>query len=211
MENLKTIQGSDICAALTRVGHALIGQKDYLTSLDQAVGDGDLGITAVKAGEALIAYAAEEPSEDLGKYLAKAGMKVNSAASSTMGTLLATALMKAGNEIKGFNELEATDLVIMLQAAFQGMMDRGKAKLGDKTILDALGPATEAFSSAISEGDELKIAADKMIFAAEEGLVAVTPMKSQIGRASWLGDRTMGMVDPGCAMLVIIFKAIAMG
>lgn len=205
------IKGTDISAALTRVGHALINQKDYLTSLDQAVGDGDLGITAGKIGEALIAYAAEEPLDDLGKYLAKAGMKVNSAAPSTMGTLLATGLMKAGNEIKGFEELDSKNLVTILNAAFQGMMDRGKAKLGDKTILDAFRPAADAFEAAIAEENDLKTAAEKMIVAAEDGLATMTPLKSQIGRASWLGERTMGLVDPGCAVFVIILKAIVAG
>lgn len=208
MENSAKITGNDVTAAMIRMGKALIREKDYLTSLDQAMGDGDLGITTSKAGEALIAFAENDPNGDIGKYLAQAGMKVNSAASSTMGTLLATGLMQAGKVVKGAEELDGQDLAAMLKAAFVGMMTRGKAKLGDKTILDALGPAAEAFEAAISNGDDLSTAGDKMVAAAEEGLAAVTPLQSHIGRASWVGERTKGLVDPGCAALVVILKAI---
>ncbi|MEA3327858.1 MAG: dihydroxyacetone kinase subunit L [Chloroflexota bacterium] len=211
MCNSTKFVGIDIATAMIRVGTALISQREYLTSLDQAMGDGDLGITTSKAGEALITYATDEPSDELGKYFMKAGMKVNSAASSTMGTLLATALMQAGKEVKGCEEIDGPALVKMLNAAFQGMMDRGKAKLGDKTILDALGPAAEAFETACAEGDDLPTAGEKMVSAAEAGLAAVIPLQSRIGRASWLGERTRGLVDPGCAALVIILKAIIKG
>ena len=212
MANSISYKGADVAAALIRVGDALISQREHLTNLDQAMGDGDLGITTSKTGEALKAYASDTLSgDDLGKYLSAAGMKVNSAAPSTMGTLLATALLRAGKEVKGRSELDGPALATMLQAAYQGMMERGKAKLGDKTILDALGPAAVAFNNALDEGDDLPTAGDKMIFAAEEGLAAVTPLRSQIGRASWVGERTEGLVDPGCAALVIILQAIVNG
>ena len=124
---------------------------------------------------------------------------------------MATALMQAGKTVKGAEELDIPALVAMLKAAFEGMMARGKAKLGDKTILDALGPAADTFEKAVSEGDDLSTAGDKMIAAAEKGLAAVTPLQSHIGRASWVGERTKGLVDPGCAALVVILKAIVEG
>ncbi len=113
--------------------------------LDQAVGDGDLGITLGKIADALSDYADTTPTSDLGKFLGGAGMLANKVGSSTMGTLLATALMRAGKV--GQSRLAPADLAAMLQAADQGMQERGKAQLGDKTIVDALHPAAEAFAA----------------------------------------------------------------
>jgi dihydroxyacetone kinase len=202
------ISSSSILSAMQRVCTALQSQADYLTSLDQAVGDGDLGITLAKIAAGLLEYAATAPVDDLGKFLANAGMAANRVGSSTMGTLLATALMRAGKEVKGQSELTQANLVAMLAAADVGMQERGKASLGDKTVLDALHPASEAFAAAINSGLSLKDAGLKMVAAAEAGRDAVTPLRSRIGRAAWVGDRTVGQVDPGCATLVVILNAI---
>ena len=206
-----TFGATELQAALSRVAAGLDAGHDYLTELDQALGDGDLGITAGKIAVALKEYVATAPApgDDLGKYLASAGMAINRAASSTMGTLLATALMRAGKEIKGCAELDAQNLATMLQAADTGIQERGKAKPGDKTIVDALHPAAVAFSEALVAGSDLRAAGAKMVAAAEAGRDAATPLRSRIGRASWQGERTEGQVDPGCAAAVIMLKAIA--
>ncbi len=208
MTNSAKISSAEVVAAIDRVAKALQTQSDYLTTLDQAMGDGDLGITTSKIGVALEAYLADANPDDLGKYLMTAGMKINSAAPSTMGTLLATGLMRAGKEAKDKQELDGPTLATMLKAADQGIQERGKAKPGDKTIVDALHPAAESFAQAIYEGDSLKIASKKMLAAAEQGLESVTPLQSKVGRASWVGERTKDRVDPGCATLVVILKAI---
>ncbi len=194
---------------MRRVAEALRVNVDYLTELDQAVGDGDLGVTAGKTADALQTYAEEEAGEDLGRYLAGSGMAINRVASSTMGTLLATALMRAGKEVKGKAALDADDLSTMLTAARVGMQERGKAKLGDKTILDALEPAEATFKEALSRGDRLHSAAAEMVGAAQAGLETVTPLRSRIGRAGWVGERTEGKVDPGCALFIIVLEALA--
>lgn len=194
---------------MKRVAEALRVSVDYLTELDQAVGDGDLGVTAGKTADALQTYAEEEAGEDLGRYLAGSGMAINRVASSTMGTLLATALMRAGKEVKGKAALDADDLSTMLTAARVGMQERGKAKLGDKTILDALEPAEATFKEALSRGDRLHSAAAEMVGAAQAGLETVTPLRSRIGRAGWVGERTEGKVDPGCALFIIVLEALA--
>jgi dihydroxyacetone kinase len=125
-----------------------------------------------------------------------------------MGTLLATALMRAGKEVMGKNELSSQDLVAMFKAAALGMQERGKAKPGDKTIMDALHPAYEAFAAAVEQGDSLGEAGAKALAAAEAGRDRVTPWRSKIGRASWVGERTEGQVDPGCEALVVMLKAV---
>ena len=151
-----TIQGADVVDAVRRVSRMLIEQRDYLTSLDQAMGDGDMGITMGKIGEALLAFPDANPIDDIGKYLFQLGTATNKAAPSTMGTLTAGALMSAGKVVRDRTELEPGDLAAMFQAADEGIQSRGKAKLGDKTIVDALHPACVAFSAAIAAGSSLQ-------------------------------------------------------
>ena len=140
-----TIQGTDVVDAVRRASQTLIDQRDYLTSLDQAMGDGDMGITMGKIGEALLEYVDANPIDDIGKYLFQLGTATNKAAPSTMGTLTAGALMSAGKVVRDQTELQPSDLAAMFQAADEGIQTRGKAKLGDKTIVDALHPASAAF------------------------------------------------------------------
>jgi dihydroxyacetone kinase-like protein len=203
------LSGADVVAAVQRVSRTLVDQRDYLTSLDQAMGDGDMGITMGRIGEALLDYAAANPIDDIGKYLFQVGTAVNKAAPSTMGTLTAGALMSAAKTVRDKTELEPADLAAMLRAADEGIQSRGKAQPGDKTIVDALHPASEAFAAAIDAGAGLQVAAAAAIQAAEAGRDSVTPLRSKVGRASWVGERTEGKVDPGCAMFVLALKALA--
>jgi phosphoenolpyruvate---glycerone phosphotransferase subunit DhaL len=201
---------AEVRAAILRVARALDAHKEHLTELDQAMGDGDLGITAGKMAAALTAYAADEPpAADVGTYVAQAGVAVNRAASSSLGTLLATAAMRAGKEVRGLEEVAAADLARMLTAADAGVQERGKAKTGDKTIIDVLHPAATAFAAAVEEGLDVAAAAGRMLDAARAGRDAVTPLRSRVGRASWVGERTEGLVDPGCEAGVVVLVAIA--
>lgn len=204
-----TVQGADVVAAVRRASQMLVDQRDYLTSLDQAMGDGDMGITMGKIGAGLLEYLDANPIDDIGKYLFQLGAATNKAAPSTMGTLSAGALMSAGKVVRGKMELDAADLVAVFRAADDGIQSRGKAVPGDKTIVDALHPASEAFAAAVDAGASLQKAMAAAIQAAEAGRDSVTPLRSKIGRASWVGERTEGKVDPGCAMFVLVLKAIA--
>lgn len=207
---MASVDVAQVRTAIVRVARALEAHKDRLTELDQAMGDGDLGITAGKMAAALSAYAADEPpAEDVGAYLAQAGMAVNRAASSSLGTLLATAAMRAGKEVRGVEEVGPADVARMLTAADAGIQERGKAKPGDKTIIDVLHPAAEVFGAAVAEGRDLDVATSRMLEAARAGRDAVTPLRSRVGRASWVGERTEGLVDPGCEAGVVILEAIA--
>jgi len=202
-------KAADVAAAARRVATALKADQAMFTELDQAVGDGDLGVTAVKLAEALESAAGQGGGADLGKFLAQTGMALNRAAPSTMGTLMATALMQAGKTVMGKELLDVADLPRLLRAATEGVQARGKASLGDKTLLDALQPASEAFAAAISAGESLPIAAEAMVAAARDGRDRVTPLRNKIGRAGWLGERTEGKVDPGCGLAVVVLTALA--
>lgn len=195
--------------AVRRGARAVVNHEEQLTALDQAMGDGDLGITLSKIGEALLAFADATPVEgDLGKWLGKAGMAANKAGSSSFGTLLATALMRGGKGVVGKDGLTAQDLSAMFVAADAGVQERGKAAPGDKTVIDALHPAAEAFSQTVAAGRDLVAAGQAALAAAERGRDSVTPLRSKIGRAGWVGERTEGQVDPGCEAFVIILRAV---
>ncbi|MCS6774788.1 MAG: DAK2 domain-containing protein [Anaerolineae bacterium] len=196
--------------ALRRAGEKLLDLRDRLNELDAAMGDGDLGLSMSKGGEALIEYTEPEvsPGDDIGKYLSTAGIAFNRAAPSTMGTLLATALMRMGKEAKGATHLDAPALARLIEAATTGIQERGKAKLGDKTILDALIPASQAFSAAIQQGQPLQQAARAMVEAARQGRDAAIPLRSNVGRASWVGERTEGKLDPGTVLCVELLEAL---
>lgn len=203
------IKASDVKSAFSRAANALRENSEYLVELDQQLGDGDLGITARKIADALDEHLSQNQDEnDIGKFIMGAGMKINSAAPSTMGSLLAIAMMRMGKTAKDQNEIDEKTLAEMLGAATSAIQEKGKAKLGDKTILDALIPATNAFADAINQGKILQETGKLMLDAAEAGLESATPLRSQVGRASWVGDRTEGKIDPGCALLVCVLKGL---
>ncbi len=197
------ISADAVVAALQRVAAHLIGMKDLLNGLDAAMGDGDTGISAAKGAEGVQQYLQSNvPDGDLGKFLAQVGMTFNRIAPSTMGTLIATGLMRAGKVAAGRADLDGPTLAQMLLAADAGIQERGKARPGDKTIVDTLHPAAEAFAAAIDRGETLPAAAQAMLAAARAGRDAVIPLRSKIGRAGWVGERTANHPDPGTVLLV---------
>ena len=205
----ETIAAAAIQAAILRVAARLPALRDPLNQLDAAMGDGDLGISVSKAGPAIEEYVeANPPGDDLGKFIAGLGLAINRAASSTMGALTATALMRAGKEAKGLAELDASALARAVQAADAGVQERGKAQPGDKTVVDALHPAAQAFAVAVEGGQDLRTAGQAMLAAARQGRDAAIPLRSKIGRAAWVGERTENQADPGTVLFVEILEAI---
>ncbi|GHF53810.1 dihydroxyacetone kinase [Deinococcus metalli] len=203
------ITGEDIAAALRRAAIRLVGLRDHLNRLDAEVGDGDSGLTAEKGARGLLAYLdATPPGDDLGKWLAGAGMAYNRAAPSTMGALMATAFMRAGKTVMGQAILSPHDLAVMLVAADQGLQERGKVKPGDKTIVDAVHPAAEALMSAVLAGQSLDAGAQDMLNAARAGRDAAVALRGQVGRSNWVGERTEGKTDPGTVLFVSALEAV---
>lgn len=211
---MTAIPTSQLTAAMKRAGERMVALLARLNELDAAMGDGDTGISVSKGGAALIAFVDANPlneGDDIGKYLANAGMAFNRAAPSTMGTLLATALMRMGKEAKGATTLDGAMLAKMVSAANAGIQERGQAKPGDKTIVDALHPAAEAFAAAIGRDESLEGAAQAMLDAAKRGRDAAIPLRSKIGRASWVGERTEDKLDPGTVLCVELLEAVVGG
>jgi phosphoenolpyruvate---glycerone phosphotransferase subunit DhaL len=202
------IEAEQLVPAIARAADQMIDMRDTLNRLDAALGDGDTGITASKCGAGIKDYLSlNQPAGNLGKYLINLGMAVNRAASSSLGTLIATALLRAGKEAQDLSSLDGPTIARMLTAADVGIQERGKAKPGDKTIVDALHPAADTFSAAIQAGASLDDAARQMLDAARKGRDSVIASRSKIGRAAWVGERTENQPDPGAVLLVAIIEA----
>ena len=203
----EVISGQAVADALLRICTALKAQCDYLTSLDQAMGDGDMGITLSRLAEALFHYSNSTPKADIGKFIVGAGMAANKAAPSTMGTLLATALMRAGKEVTEQSPRFRRAVQRMLRAAVAGMKERGKAQLGDKTVLDAFHPAIEALGDAVANGASLHDG-KRAVAAAESGRDCVTPLRSRVGRAVRSANAPKAKLTRVAPPLFVMIKAV---
>ena len=182
-------------------------KKDYLVELDAAMGDGDLGLTMSKAFISADEQLQGGGEEDIGKIFMKAGMTMAKSAPSTMGTLIATGFMRGGKVLSGKKELSSADLAEFFQAFVQGLMDRGKAKPGEKTIIDSLQPAAEALAAEKDGGLTKALAA--ALAAAEAGLEATKEMIAQHGRVAYYKEQSLGKVDPGATVGVYIIQGFA--
>jgi phosphoenolpyruvate---glycerone phosphotransferase subunit DhaL len=183
--------------------------KDYLVDLDSVMGDGDLGLSMSK-GFAVASRTMDDYTEkDIGKALFQAGIAMNNAASSTMGTLMATALMRAGKAVKGREEIDLADIVEMGIAAVEGIRERGKASLGDKTILDALVPAVEELKKGFKSDSSILSSFEAAYQAAKDGLEATKDMIAQHGRGRYYGEKSRGKQDPGATVAVLIIEVMS--
>jgi len=194
---------------MEQVLDSLVASAEELNRLDAAVGDGDLGITMTLGSKAVRGGLPALEGQDIGAILAKSGMAFNTAAPSTMGALIAIGAMRAGKEAKGTPRLDLPLLAKMARAAKQGIMEKGGAQRGDKTLLDALGPAADSLEASAGAGKTLKDAVADSLAAARAGVEATIPLKAKSGRAAWITERTAGQPDPGATVIVRIWEAMA--
>ncbi|NCC80063.1 MAG: dihydroxyacetone kinase subunit L [Clostridia bacterium] len=184
-------------------------KKLFLTQLDAAIGDGDHGLNMAKgfgaAKEKLESTNPETPSD----ILKAVGMALISKVGGAAGPLYGTAFLNASKAVAGKTELDLNDYQVMLEAALDGVKSRGKASVGEKTMVDAIEPALEALKKAIAEGSSTREAMDKSVAAAEEGVNYTKTIIAQKGRASYLGERSIGHIDPGAMSSFVILKTIA--
>lgn len=202
-----TITSSDVLALLAKMATDMEAQKDFLCELDGAVGDGDQGVTMAIGFRAVRGALPALAGQDIGTIVLKSGMTFNGTAASTIGALIATACMRAAREVKGAREIGLPELAKMAEAGVVGIQERGKAEVGDKTVLDMLVPTAHALRAAADAGTPLVEALRHSVTAAEEGVKATIPLKSKIGRAAWLADRTVGHQDPGATSFFLMWKA----
>jgi len=205
----ETLSKQDVAAILGQMANDLTSAADTLRDLDAAIGDGDLGITVTIGFGAVRAALPDLADQDLSTLLMKSGMTFNRKAASTFGALFATMMMRAARVAKGLEVIGTAQLADMAQAAAEGVKERGKSDVGDKTLLDALVPAAQALGQAAEEGVSLSEALQRAADAAEEGMRATAAIKSKVGRASWFSDRTQGVQDPGATAIAMMVRSMA--
>ena len=181
--------------------------RTLLIELDSVIGDGDLGITMDKGFTAAAETAKGLSAEDPGSVFMKAGMAISREAPSTTGTLMATGLMRGGKAVAGRQELSASDMKVFFAAFLQGVMDRGKAKPGEKTLVDVLVPAVEAMESFAA--DDVALIWKQAEEGAARGIEAAKGLEAQHGKAAVFREKTIGLEDPGGRAVYLLIKSFA--
>lgn len=197
-----------IVALLNNIREIMSERKEELINLDSVVGDGDLGLTMSDGFQAAYAAVAAGDEKDIGKLLYAAGKAMSSAVPSTMGTLMASGLMNAGKALKGETEMDLSKIVQLFQAYFDGVANRGKAKVGEKTFLDGLFPAVQSLNLSAQSGQVLDKAVESAADAAQKGYDDTETMLAVHGRAATRGEASKNMKDPGAAVAVLIMMGL---
>ncbi len=195
-----------------RMAEAIEADKDRLSRLDGVIGDGDHGVTMSIGFSAVTeALAKLDASAEPTVVFNTAAKSFLNAVGASSGPLYATAFLRAGTAVKGKPRLDLDAMVDIIAAMAKGIQDRGKGERGDKTMLDAWLPAAEAMAAARAERKDLGACLAAAVAAAAAGAEATKAMVAAKGRASRLGERAIGHMDPGAASAVVLLKAIADG
>lgn len=183
--------------------------KEYLTQLDSAIGDADHGINMNRGMQAVLGKIEGVTNGDIGELLKNVGMTLVSTVGGAGGPLYGTLFLQFGAATVGKTDIEPADWALALEKGVEGVQMRGKAEPGDKTMVDALIPARDAFRKAVDEGEPFADALGRSAAAAEEGMKATIPWVARKGRASYLGERSAGHQDPGATSSYLLLKAAA--
>lgn len=192
---------------LKEIGDKIIANKDFLTDLDREIGDADHGVNMARGFEAVIEKVPEDES-DIGAALKKTGMTLLSTVGGASGPLYGTAYMEAAKVFAGKTTVSAEDFKAALEVAIAGIQKRGKAEKGEKTMLDSLMPALDAFTEKVNAGGDLNEALDAACAAAAEGVEFTKTIAATKGRASYLGQRSVGHQDPGATSATLTLETI---
>ena len=182
---------------LQAIGHVMEANKEFLTQLDAAIGDADHGINMERGFKKVNSQLSTVADKDIGSIFKSTGMALISSVGGASGPLYGTLFLRAGTVASGKHELNTTELAGVLKAGLSGVIERGKAQVGDKTMVDALTPAVKAFEQAAEDGVGIAEALGQTVAAAEQGMKDTISLIARKGRASYLGERAIGHQDPG--------------
>jgi phosphoenolpyruvate---glycerone phosphotransferase subunit DhaL len=203
------VQAATVTAWMSEIAESVSSERDYLTQLDAAIGDGDHG-TNMDRGFSAVQKALAEQDTDVppGRLLIVAGKTLVSTVGGASGPLWGSAFRRAGRTLGDAPEWDGAQLVEALDAAREGVVDLGAAAPGDKTMVDALIPAVEALRASLDAGAALPDAVGAAAAAAEDGARATVPLQARKGRASYLGERSIGHQDPGATSVALVMRAL---
>jgi phosphoenolpyruvate---glycerone phosphotransferase subunit DhaL len=204
-----TVTRDDVIEWIKACADVLAENREYLIKLDSAIGDADHGANMDRGFRAVMGKLPDLSDKDIGTVLKTVGMTLLSTVGGAGGPLYGTFFLQAGMTTAGKMELTLEDWTSALEAAVKGVVMRGKAELGDKTMVDALTPAVAALKIALEQERPITQALKDSASAAEAGMVATIPMVALKGRASYLGERSAGHQDPGATSSFLILQAAA--
>ncbi|MFD6919875.1 dihydroxyacetone kinase subunit DhaL [Streptomyces sp. NPDC059944] len=207
-----TTSAGDLAFVVRTIARTAVDNEKAFGDLDAVAGDGDFGFSLARGFEIVLAdwdtLGAETPPE----FLKKVAMVISKRVGGTSGPLWGTAFLRAAMAVKDRDELDAADAVAMLRAAAEGIKARGRSDLGDKTLLDALIPMTDALERRTADGEPPATAAELAALAATTARTAAdatTPMQARRGRQSYTGERSIGSPDPGAVAVAVMAERVA--
>jgi dihydroxyacetone kinase-like protein len=183
--------------------------KSELDSMDAGCGDGDFGSTMTRAFEQSTKALEQAQRDDVGAILISAGAAILSSAGGTAGPIFGALFMEAGKLAKGKREVELQDLASMFDSSNRKIRFVGRAAVGDKTMIDALEPAVNSLKESARAGTSLQTALDRASEASKIGCESTKQMIAKYGRAKYLGEQTIGFVDPGAYLTSLVFETLA--
>lgn len=199
----------DVRAWVEAFAAAVADHERHLTELDSAVGDADHGIDMDRGMRAAVQRLEEAEPEDIGALLKNVGMALVSKVGGAAGPLYGTLFLQMGVAASDREAVTPAEWAEVMAEGIEGVVARGEAEPGDKTMLDTLLPALEALEEALAEGASFGEALRRGAEAAREGMEATIPMVARKGRASYLGERSAGHQDPGATSSYLLWKAAA--
>jgi len=202
-----TVHTKDVAAWLGAFAVAIHAEKDELTRLDSAIGDGDHGANMDRGFQAVQAKLPELGQKDIGALLKGVGMTLVSTVGGASGPLYGTLFLQMGSSLGSRTEFDLPEWAAALKAGVDGVILRGKAAAGDKTMLDTLLPALGAIQEAGAQGCDLAEALRRAVAAGADGMRATIPLVARKGRASYLGERSAGHQDPGATSSQLLLEA----
>ncbi|MCY7289645.1 MAG: dihydroxyacetone kinase subunit L [Cryobacterium sp.] len=205
----ETISLDQLTGWLTRFHDLVTEQVSYLTELDSAIGDADHGSNMTRGMGAVVEKIQASPAGAIDELFKGAGMTLVTSVGGASGPLYGTFFLRIGATAGPVGTLDAPGLASALRAGLDGVVARGKAEAGDKTMFDVLAPALEAFDAALVDSLDIPSAACAAYSAAQTGRDATEALLARKGRASYLGERSIGHIDPGAASTSLLFQALA--
>jgi dihydroxyacetone kinase-like protein len=204
-----TVDSRTVNVWMAEIVAAVRAEAEYLTQLDAAIGDGDHGVNMRRGFDAVDkALAVEDGETPPGRLLVLVGKTLIATVGGASGPLYGTAFRRAGRSLGSAPTFAGPELATALDEAIAGVVDLGAAQVADKTMIDALAPAVEAMHASLDGGGTLEAAVGVAAEAAEDGARATVPMQARKGRASYLGERSIGHQDPGATSSALILRAL---
>jgi phosphoenolpyruvate---glycerone phosphotransferase subunit DhaL len=204
----RVMDAATITSWMREVEIAVRRDRDHLVQLDAAIGDGDHGTNMTRGFEAVVQALDADGGSPPGKLLILAGRTLVSTVGGASGPLWGSALRNGGRVLGDQATFDGAQLVEVLAAALASVKDLGTAAVGDKTMVDALEPAVDTLRARLADGASLDQALDDAAGAAESGMRATIPLQARKGRASYLGERSVGHQDPGATSTALILRAL---